>query len=299
VGDENRVRQIVVNLLSNAVKFTPPGGTVTVQCDTVQSAPAPARVVGEGPWAFIRVADTGIGIAPEHQAAVFEPFHQVDSGTTRTAGGTGLGLTISRRLARLMGGDLTLESTPGVGSAFTLWLPAAGEAQGIKETAAERGARAAGDFAGFRVHGLEELGVYLRERVEAIVEAYVARLRSDPATAAVARPLAGPEVEDHVVTFLGNLAQSLIIVGRSGGLESEALEDSKDIQRTIAELHGRQRRRLGWTEAQLVRDYEVLRQELENTLRRRAGDGSPGVEVVRRMLSWATETSTRAWRHAV
>ncbi|MDQ3997751.1 MAG: ATP-binding protein, partial [Gemmatimonadota bacterium] len=299
VGDENRVRQIVVNLLSNAVKFTPAGGTVTVGCDTVQNAPAQARLVGDGPWAFIRVEDTGIGIAPEHRAAVFEPFHQVESGTTRTAGGTGLGLTISRRLARLMDGDLTLESTPGVGSVFTLWLPAAAEASGIKESAAVRGARAGREVTGFRVDGLEELGVYLRERVEAIVEAYVARLRSDAAVAAVARPLARPELEDHVVTFLGNLAQSLIIVGRSGGLESEALADSKEIQRVIAELHGRQRRRLGWTEAQLVRDYEILGEELEAAVRQRAGEGRAGLDMVRQVLGWAREGSGRAWRHAV
>jgi PAS domain S-box-containing protein len=301
VGDENRVRQIVVNLLSNAVKFTRVGGTVTVRCDTVQHAPPQARVTGNGPWAYIRVEDTGIGIAPEHQATVFEPFHQVQSGTTRTAGGTGLGLTISRRLARLMGGDLTLESTPGVGSVFTLWLPATSEAEGVTESAAARGARAEHAVTGFYVHGLRELGVDLRERIEGVVDSYVARLRSDAALGAVSRSLARPELEDNMVIFLGNVAQALIIVGRGGGLESDALTDGKEIQRTISELHGRQRRRLGWTERQLARDYEVLGEELEAIVQRRAeelGDVQAAPDVVRQMLVWAREASARAYRHA-
>jgi PAS domain S-box-containing protein len=302
VGDENRVRQIVVNLLSNAVKFTPAGGSVSVRCDTVQHAPPEVRLTGGGPWAYIRVEDTGIGIAPEHQAAVFEPFHQVESGMTRTVGGTGLGLTISRRLARLMGGDLTLESSPGVGSVFTLWLPAAAEAEGVKETAAARGARAGHEVTGYRVQGLEELGVEMREQIEAVVESYVARLRSDPALVGIARLLSRPELEDHIVTFLANLAQALNIVGRSGGLESDALADSREIQRKIAELHGRQRRRLGWTEHQLARDYEILDEELEAIVRRRApeqiGEAQAALDAVRQMLAWAKEASGRAWRHA-
>ncbi len=154
-----------MNLLSNAVKFTPAGGTVTVTGGAADATPPAARVEGAGPWVYVRVADTGVGIAPEQQAAVFEPFVQVGvrgqgvqggngaqqgarqgAGTgayPRTQGGRGLGLSISRRLARLMGGDLTLESAPGAGSAFTLWLPAAGvSAAGGAESAAARGERA-------------------------------------------------------------------------------------------------------------------------------------------------------------
>ncbi len=126
VGDADRVRQVALNLVSNAVKFTPPGGTVTVTCDTAAETPAAAgHLLGAGPWARVRVADTGLGIASEEQARNFDPFHQVEGGHTRTAGGTGLGLAISRRLARLMGGDLTVESAPGEGSTFTLALPRA------------------------------------------------------------------------------------------------------------------------------------------------------------------------------
>jgi signal transduction histidine kinase len=167
VGDEDRVRQVAVNLLSNAVKFTPPGGTVTVTCDTVRAAPpAATHLRGEGPWALVRVADTGVGIAPEEQGRVFEPFHQVESGHTRTVGGTGLGLAISRRLARLMGGDLSVESAPGVGSTFTLWLPAArrGAVQ-PDETAVARSARAERDLTRLETPGLAEVGEVLHDAV--------------------------------------------------------------------------------------------------------------------------------------
>ena len=122
-GDAARVRQILVNLLSNAVKFTEPGGSITVEVETAGSAGAEASLAGPGPWTVFRVTDTGIGIAPGHLEAVFQPFVQVETGHTRTRGGTGLGLTISREFARRMGGDLTARSVPGEGSAFTLWLP--------------------------------------------------------------------------------------------------------------------------------------------------------------------------------
>jgi len=77
-----------------------------------------------GPWICFTVEDTGVGIAPDLQQRIFQPFVQGDSSYTRSHGGAGLGLTISRRLARLMGGELTMESTQGEGSRFTLWLPA-------------------------------------------------------------------------------------------------------------------------------------------------------------------------------
>lgn len=124
LGDEDRVHQILVNLLANAVKFTDRGGRVTVTCGTTRDPDPGAHLTGEGPWVFIRIADTGIGIAPEMQDAVFEPFLQADQKHTRKQGGTGLGLTISRELARRMNGDLTLLSVLGEGTCFTLWLQA-------------------------------------------------------------------------------------------------------------------------------------------------------------------------------
>ena len=123
------MRQILVNLLANAVKFTSSHdaepGRVTVSAGAAKAATSDANVAGDGPWVYIRVEDTGRGIHPDQLHAVFEPFVQADMTLTREHGGTGLGLAISRRLARLMGGDLTVRSEPGMGSAFFLWLPAA------------------------------------------------------------------------------------------------------------------------------------------------------------------------------
>ncbi|HEX6630435.1 MAG TPA: ATP-binding protein, partial [Gemmatimonadaceae bacterium] len=300
VGDTHRVRQILVNLLSNAIKFTPRGGTVTVRCMALAEAPPEARLGGGGPWARIEVADTGIGIAPEHHAAVFEPFHQVDAGRTRTAGGTGLGLAISRRLARLMGGDVTLASEPGVGSTFALWLPAPRE-DGEPESAAARGARASGSVRGYRVHGLAEVGARLRERVEDVLEAFVARLRGELAAPGVQRRDRA-ELEDHAATMISNLAQSLVVIEETGGLESDLLRDGGEIQHVISQLHGRQRYRIGWTEAALMREYEILDEEIAALVRRHLpeerGDASTALEVLHRLVARAAATSARAFRQA-
>ncbi len=119
-GDPHRVRQILINLLSNAVKFTPEGGSIDVEM-------AARGRNGEGEARFV-VADTGIGIPPDRLEEIFEPFVQVEGGLTRGYGGAGLGLAISRRLARTMGGELGAESEPGNGSSFWLRLPLGGEA---------------------------------------------------------------------------------------------------------------------------------------------------------------------------
>jgi len=115
-ADAEKLQQILLNLLSNAVKFTGPGGTITIDC-TAGSEVSDVVVV--------RVTDTGIGIPASRLRDIFEPFVQVDASHVRGSDGTGLGLAISRDLARGMGGDLTVESTPGVGSVFTLALPRA------------------------------------------------------------------------------------------------------------------------------------------------------------------------------
>jgi signal transduction histidine kinase len=143
VGDRDRVRQIVVNLLSNAVKFTDAGGRVSVRCGTTARREGSVHLAGEGPWTFIAVEDTGIGMAAGELPRIFQPFVQADDGHTRTRGGTGLGLTISRQLARLMGGDLTVASTAGTGSTFTLWLPAVSPERGALDPAICVGAAAA------------------------------------------------------------------------------------------------------------------------------------------------------------
>jgi signal transduction histidine kinase/CheY-like chemotaxis protein/HPt (histidine-containing phosphotransfer) domain-containing protein len=114
IGDPTRVRQILSNLLSNAIKFTEHGG-VQVRVSTT--------ALGEGNTrATVAVADTGIGLSAEQVASLFEPFVQADSSITREFGGTGLGLSIIRRLAKIMNGDVAVESTPGAGSIFTVTL---------------------------------------------------------------------------------------------------------------------------------------------------------------------------------
>jgi adenylate cyclase len=115
--DPMRLRQILLNLLSNACKFTKQG-EVTLRV---------GRVVDGQNWIEMAVADTGIGMTPEQQAKLFEEFSQADSSTARRYGGTGLGLAITRKLARMMGGDVTVTSEPGKGSVFTLRLPASAE----------------------------------------------------------------------------------------------------------------------------------------------------------------------------
>jgi PAS domain S-box-containing protein len=123
IGDRDRVRQILTNLLSNAVKFTEPGGLITVGCEIADRADPGVQLKGSGPWARVTVRDTGVGIPAEHLDAIFDAFVQVETGRSRTRGGIGLGLAISRQLARRMGGDLSVSSEPGKGSCFTLWLP--------------------------------------------------------------------------------------------------------------------------------------------------------------------------------
>jgi signal transduction histidine kinase/CheY-like chemotaxis protein len=111
-GDSLRLRQVLLNLLSNAIKFTAQG-SIDLQVDCTSDLPGPSCEL-----VFV-VMDTGIGIPLSRQRAIFEPFIQADSSTVRTYGGTGLGLTICRRLVEKMGGQISVKSEPGQGSAFT------------------------------------------------------------------------------------------------------------------------------------------------------------------------------------
>ncbi len=114
-GDVTKLKQTLLNLVSNACKFTLEG--------TIRLS-ASRRHEGNRNWVEFQVSDTGIGMTPEQREKLFEPFTQVDSSTTKEYGGTGLGLTVSRHFCQMMGGDISVESEPGVGSTFLVQLPA-------------------------------------------------------------------------------------------------------------------------------------------------------------------------------
>lgn len=136
--DPTHLRQILVNLIGNAIKYTPAGGIavrgrLTGLPAAVSGRPAPPEdpaLVNRSPdrrktWIALQVIDTGIGISPSDQERIFDEFEQVNAGPRSDSmeRGTGLGLAISRRLARLLGGEISVESQPGKGSTFTIWLP--------------------------------------------------------------------------------------------------------------------------------------------------------------------------------
>jgi len=302
VGDDRRVRQVLVNLLANAVKFTPRGGSVTVSCGMIEESPLGPTLTGGGPWSFIRIADTGSGIPPSEHAAVFEPFVQGAGGLTRTETGTGLGLTISRRLARLMGGDLTLSSAVGEGATFTLWLPAATELSGgLAESADARITRALQPGGSYRAYGLAEIGMHVRRHVEDVLDSVAARLRTDtafPQAAALRRS----ELEDHQLAFLADVVQSLVVIDETGGVGSVLYRDGSEIQRLVSVLHGRMRHRQGWTGAQLERESAIVAEEVEGLIHRQVpegvGDVTAAIDVLRHLVEQSRVASTLAYRLA-
>ncbi|HEU0076938.1 MAG TPA: ATP-binding protein, partial [Longimicrobiaceae bacterium] len=281
VGDEDRVSQVLVNLLSNSVKFTEPGGSVTMTCSAGAAVPPTLPDAGEQPWVAVEVGDTGIGIPPDKLETVFEPFMQVDGSHTRREGGTGLGLAISRRLARLMGGDLTVESTPGQGSRFTLWFPAAGPAGRAQPPVPESSAWPAEPGA---IPGLGELGRRLSESAEEVVRRLAERMRAELDVPGMER-LSRAQLEDHLATYLMDLAQMMVTLDEEGG-DPSLLRDGEHIQRLLSWKHADQRVRLGWSAAQMRREHVLLREELEQALRDAVlGDGEQARGVLRRLLA--------------
>jgi PAS domain S-box-containing protein len=310
-GDESRVRQILVNLLSNAVKFSQPGGRITVSAGAAEAPSAEARLRGDGPWVYIRVEDTGSGIPADRLEAVFEPFVQGDMTLTRRHGGTGLGLAISRRLARLMGGDLTAKSVVGVGSTFFLWLPIAaadlmrtGGVQGHGPTG-EVAAPAEGREPMVELGTLRGLSESLRAQVERILHAYVARIRRDPEVPS-AHSLDEKQLEDHLASFLADVTQTIGTIDVAAGVPNESLRDGTAIQRIVASRHGAQRARLGWAESEVRREFVILGEELAAAVRRRRppaptaesaeGEGERAIIIIEKFLEYAEGVSIESFR---
>ncbi len=264
-GDPDRVRQILVNLLGNAVKFTPPGGAVSVHCEMVQEPDYETRLPGRGPWLVIRVSDTGIGIPRGRISSIFDPFVQVEVGKTRTAEGSGLGLTISRRLARLMGGDLTVVSQPGSGSTFSLWLNEAATQQ--REVAVWR---AESLDAAARLAGFSDVAASLLRELPSLCNAFVDRLRAE-AIIPNTDSLRAAQLADHLVCYVADVATLLNALEEARGQPSKFVEESVELHELIAEKHGRDRARLGCTADIVRREWRIVREEVERVIRRAAG----------------------------
>ncbi|HUQ19699.1 MAG TPA: ATP-binding protein [Gemmatimonadaceae bacterium] len=271
VGDSERVRQILVNLLSNAVKCTSPGGKVVVAASVAAPDPG-ARLLPRKSYICVRVSDTGPGIPEDKLEAIFEPFVQAESGPTRPLEGSGLGLTIGRRLARAMGGDLTVVSEPEKGSTFSLWLPAedrvaqdssgteAGDAPEATQTGSASHILRDPDFIR-KLRGLAEVASSVMAQLGPIVDRIVTRIRAD-SIIETSPSLRTPQVVDHLSTLVADIVGSLAAVEEAAGKPSQMLADAMEIQRLVSERHGAQRARLGWSEPAMRREFMIIREEL-------------------------------------
>jgi signal transduction histidine kinase len=296
-GDEDRVRQILVNLLNNAVKFTPRGGQVHLNCSVVKRAPADAKVTGSGPWICFAVEDTGSGIPPGKLGAIFDPFVQVETGHKRSKDGSGLGLTISRRLARLMNGDLTVTSELGRGSRFSVWLHQGRRADaGLPQWYADSPALAS------RLHGLGDVGKVLVRDLESLLNALIARLREEPLIDN-ASALRSCQLSNHLIDYVAVIATTLLAIEEVHGEASAEVTDATKIHAAIAECHGRQRGQLGWTSECLRREWLILREETERLLRLNGSDLLDGalteaLRLIERAVTQGFEISSRALERA-
>jgi signal transduction histidine kinase len=292
LGDGIRARQILVNLLTNAIRFTEEDGVITVTCERVDGPVGPELLRTAGPWVRIVVEDNGIGIPDEKLEAVFEPFVQGDaSPLIRETDGPGIGLAVSRNLARLMGGELTAVSVPGKGSRFSLWLPAPRSLSGTRR-----------DRRLFRrdTGGLPLLSDHLLRRLKPIMDTYVARLREDGAVPR-AREASDIALRDHVPHFLSGIASLLSHADSSGPEISVVLQGGNAIQRLTLELHGAERHSLGWSTEALRRDLAILRTVIEEDLQ---DQGAPEellgevTAVLQPLFEQAVRISLQGWHYA-
>ncbi|MEW5930047.1 MAG: GAF domain-containing sensor histidine kinase [Gemmatimonadota bacterium] len=287
VGDEFRVKQVLINLLSNAIKFTPPGGCVALECGA-----------GDGGWVVFRVRDTGVGVPPADAEAMFEPFRQGEAGLRRMYGGVGLGLSISRRLARLMGGDVAFEPPAGGegGATFVLRMPAAPGADPGADgaVAGEEGPPAQPDSPGEDAvrRGLRAAGEALLRDLGRTVDDFVRCAREDE-TLAVTDRMTDVEIADHLSTLITDVANSLALFSQAG-VASADLVDGSRIQRLIGELHGAQRQRLGWSETQLLREGELIWDVCYAAVVRAVGGEDGAAEAATAALSRLLQERVRA-----
>ena len=163
VGDELRLTQVITNLLSNAVKFTPDGGKITlgIKCSFDDS--------GKRAFMQVTVTDTGIGISPTQQSRLFNAFEQMDGGTARQFGGTGLGLTISKRIVELMGGEIWIKSDLGSGSSFVFTMPFETADDAASEAVAEPEEEKVPNLVGHAILVVEDIDIN-REIIGSILE---------------------------------------------------------------------------------------------------------------------------------
>jgi len=299
-GDDERARQILVNLLSNAVKFTAPGGKIRLEIQSSQSPDPDTKLQVRRTYVSFRVTDTGRGIPEEKLNSIFDPFVQAETGHARSREGSGLGLTISRRLARLMGGDLTVTSKIGEGSTFTLWLPADLTAKEVESTIPIAGETVTAEP---QVEGLGTIGRVLITRMDSLIETIVNRVRWDQSVTMTAG-LKFSQLADHLGSLLADLGAALIIMEEAQGSPSGTMADAVEIQRLISERHGAQRQRLGWTESALRREFMIVREEIARVVRTASEFGDPlpvedGLTVLGRFLDQAEYVAVRSLKTGV
>jgi HAMP domain-containing protein/CheY-like chemotaxis protein/signal transduction histidine kinase len=233
--DSKRLQQVLKNLLSNAFKFTEQGGVkLTVSAAKEGWTPSHPVLRQAATVVAFEVNDTGIGILPEKQRIIFEAFQQADASTSRKYGGTGLGLAISRELAQLLGGEIQLRSTPGVGSTFTLYLPSAyvGPSSLIRMPAAEH-APAADMPAPIRVRSAEQ-------PTEHVADDRLAIAPGDTVLLIV-------EDDQHYARILVDLARDHGLKVLVAGRGAEALALARQYQPTAISLDVFLPDMLGWT----------------------------------------------------
>ena len=257
-GDPDRVRQILVNLLSNAVKFTEPGGHVVIDCDVVDEPPRQVRLPA-GHYISFTISDSGVGIAPEMLQRIFDPFERGEYG------GSGLGLSISRKLARAMGGDITVSSRVAVGSTFTLWMPtdeagAAAPTQWAAHVADPQPLEVSDEL-------LTAAGLFMIDEMPALRARFIERVRQDPLFDPI-RSMPDAIIADHAPTLLTDVATCISASPQGQRTPAPLLVDGTRIQRLISERHGDQRIRMGLSEEAIQSEHRLMAQLTEEVLRR-------------------------------